>query len=909
MDESMRDLVEAALFDPLSLPPPAGRRGHMLFAYWLIKTLKPKVFVELGAHTGNSYFSFCQAVKEMGLKTQCYAVDSRVGDEHAELCDKSVCEDVSVFNREHYSEFSALLRMRLEDALLLFESGSIDLLHIDELHTCEAVRHEFEVWRPTLKQGALVLLHNTRVREHECGVWKLWEELKHIYPDHFEFSHSNGLGIFRVSTTSMGDLFQEQVTLLGGKNRLANYFACNRAGNSAKIELPDRDKKLADRDRQVVDRDLQNSLLSADLSVLESSLSWRMTAPFRNAGMLFASLRIAWANAFAYALRNGPFQTVLHAINLIRRHGLEALKPMAPLAFDHKRNNYAEWIDRFDTIDDSVRTKIKSKIAEMPVHPLISVVMPTYNSNPVWLREAIDSVLHQLYPHWELCIADDASTDSTTRPILEDYARRDGRIKVVYREQNGHISSASNSALAISRGAWIALLDHDDVLREHALYWVAQTIADNPESALIYSDEDMLDRNGNRHAPYFKPDWNLDLFYSHNLITHLGVYRKDLVDAIGGFRAGYEGAQDYDLALRIIAGITPSSIVHIPRILYHWRVHLDSTAHTEDAKPYAMRAGERALNDHIKQIRLKGRAEYLPDSASYRLHYDLPFPLPLVSIIIPVRNQYAVFRSCIKSILKTIYQHYEIIIVDNGSDDLRLLEYLRNLALKPNVRILRDDSPFNYSALNNRAVSVARGQYILLLNNDVEIINKDWLHEMVAVASQDGVGAVGAMLWYPNKTVQHGGVLLGLGVGGVAGHAYHGLGFQQRRIKGLATKRRSFSAVTGACLMVSKKIYVGVGGLEEENLSVAFNDIDFCLRVKKAGYRNVWTPYAELYHHESLSRGYEDTPEKQIRFEKEVNYMKQMWGSLLVNDPAYNPNLTLQHADFSLAWPPRVKIV
>jgi glycosyltransferase involved in cell wall biosynthesis len=528
--------------------------------------------------------------------------------------------------------------------------------------------------------------------------------------------------------------------------------------------------------------------------------------------------------------------------------------------------------------------------------------MPVYNSSTVWLSRAVASVRSQTYGNWELCIADDASCDATTRELIRQLASEEKRINFVFREKNGHISAASNTALDIASGGWILLLDHDDELAPEALYLLSEAIKRNPDCQLVYSDEDKIDDFGDRSAPYFKSDWNPELFYSHNMFSHLGAYRAELVRRVGGFRMGYEGSQDYDLALRCIERIKPSQIHHIPHVLYHWRIHADSTAHSSNAKPYAIVAGERALNDHFARLGIQAKAESV--GYGYRVRYALPAQLPLVSLVIPTRNGGKLLRQCVDSMLaKTTYSAYEIIIVDNGSDERATLRYLESLSADQRIRVLRDPQPFNYSALNNAAVKLARGDVIGLVNDDVEVINPDWLSEMVSHALRPEVGAVGARLWYSDDTLQHAGVVLG--IHGIAGHVHRYLPKGNVGYCGRAALIQAFSAVTGACLVVRKAVYDEVGGLDEA-LAVACNDVDFCLRVREAGYRNIWTPYAELYHHESASRGFDDTPEKQARSAKEVAFMRERWGDALLNDPYYSPNLTLDFEDFSLAWPPRL---
>ena len=659
---------------------------------------------------------------------------------------------------------------------------------------------------------------------------------------------------------------------------------------------------------------------------IRGSTSWRLTSPIRLVGRQLLRIKII-LTALSYALPicGGYRGLIKHTWRTYKNQGINGVKrrilflaspgARAPViqytqptqskdSPKPNHNDYDEWVRCYDTLTDQNREQIKSRINQLHKAPLISVVMPVYDPPLDMLEDAIRSVQGQLYPNWELCIADDTSTDKDICKLLQRYADNDSRIKVIFRRENGHISAASNSALELVSGEYIALLDHDDLLSEQALFWVADAIVSHPGAGLIYSDEDKIDQSGRRYDPYFKPGWNPDLFLSQNMICHLGVYRTDLVRQLGGFRKGYEGAQDYDLALRCTEQLAHHQIVHIPRVLYHWRSHPGSTAQAGSEKNYALLAGESALNDHFARAQIAAEAELL-NFGMYRARYFIPAPAPLVSLIIPTRNGLDLIKQCVDSIFaKTTYKNYEILVVDNNSDDPKTLAYFASLAGDNRIRFLRDERPFNYSALNNAAVQQVRGEYVGLLNNDVEVISPKWLEEMMGLAIQPGVGAVGARLWYPNDTLQHGGCITG--IGGVAGHSHKYLPRGQFGYFARAQLIQTLSAVTAACLVIKKSIYQAVGGLDETNLKVAFNDVDFCLRVREAGYRTVWTPYAELYHHESATRGIEDTPEKQLRFSDEVRYMKNRWGDALVNDPAYSPNLTLVHEDFSYAWPPRV---
>jgi len=609
----------------------------------------------------------------------------------------------------------------------------------------------------------------------------------------------------------------------------------------------------------------------------------------------------------AVRTEGGFFKSAKVCESVYQNEGSSGIKAMVGNILSRPEgNNYTDWIRRYDTLRKDNRTAIREQILRMNKQPLISIVMPTFNTKIEWLREAIDSVRGQLYENWELCIADDASTDDELREFLETVSKDDERIKVTFRLKNGHISKASNSALDLCTGDWVALLDHDDALAEHALYCVAEVINNNPDVQLIYSDEDKIRENGERWEPYFKCDWNRDLFYSQNMISHLGVYRKKIIAEIGGFRAGFEGSQDYDLALRYIEKIDEKAIYHIPRVLYHWRMHAESTARQTDAKPYALIAGEKALQEHLDRTGISAKVERL--IFGYRVHYKLPANPPLVSLIVPTRNAMHLLSTCIESILEiTTYKNFEIIIVDNGSDDPKIIQYFETLRQMDDIRIIRDDQPFNYSRINNLAVTEARGEIVGFINNDIEVISPEWLDELVSICLQPGVGAVGAKLLYPDDTLQHAGVVLG--IGGVGNHAFKHQPAAYNGYFSRATLISSYSALTAACLVISKEVFLQVGGFDAENLAVAFSDVDLCLRVIEAGHRNVWTPYSLLYHHESATRGEDDTKEKQVRFAAEVGYMKSRWGDLLNDDPAYSPNLTLAAEDFSLAWPPRLTAI
>lgn len=560
------------------------------------------------------------------------------------------------------------------------------------------------------------------------------------------------------------------------------------------------------------------------------------------------------------------------------------------------QRSYSEWLAHQPSMSEE---QLEMRFHQLDNTPLISILVPVYNPRIEWLKACLDSVIAQHYPHWQLCIADDASTDPEVARALADYVH-DRRIHVVTRQTNGHICAASNSALALVEGDFVCLLDHDDLLTADALLEMAEAAVANPQAKLFYSDEDKLDEFGQRVDPHFKPDWNPDLLLAQNYISHLGMYNTELVREVGGFREGFEGSQDHDLVLRVSARLTAEQIVHVPKVLYHWRAGEGSTAKSSGEKGYTAEAGLKAVADYLAVPHPDASVSHGSFANTYRVHWPLPSPMPLVSLLIPTRDRVEILKPCVEAILaRTSYRLFEVLILDNGSRCQTTLEYLRDVQARDSrVRVLKWDEPFNYSAINNFGARHAKGELIGLVNNDIEPINPEWLEEMVRQACRLEIGCVGAKLYYPNDTIQHAGVILG--IGGVAGHSHkylsrHAIGYFSR-----LHLAHNLSAVTAACLLVRKKVFDDVAGLNEQDLTVAFNDVDFCLKVREAGYRNLWTPYAELYHHESISRGAEDSPKKRERAAREAAYMRSVWGELLDNDPAYNPNLTLVHEDFSL---------
>jgi len=565
-----------------------------------------------------------------------------------------------------------------------------------------------------------------------------------------------------------------------------------------------------------------------------------------------------------------------------RQAGLQSYMPW------HDMREYALWIKQYDTLSQIDVAQMREH--KLQYRPVISIIIVCQEN-----LSFIESVRCQIYPNWELCIAYQG-----TKAVLQ-YADLDSRIKLVNVSEKHNLASALNSALAIAEGDFMALMGVDDQLPAHALYKMVEMLNKHLDTDLIYTDHDKLDAEGQRYDPYFKSDWNHDLFYSQNFIRHLAVYRRSIIDDIGGFRADYPGYEDYDLVLRLIERIQAERIRHIPHILYHEKISSNHCSWKKGTTNIACQA----LQAHFQRLNQSAVRVIEAVDGHTRVIYPLPVEPPLVSLIIPTRDKLKLLRGTVEGVLhQTDYQNIEIIIMDNGSKNAETLDYFQQIQEDKRVTVIRHAAPFNYSQLNNLGVSHAQGEIIALINNDLEIISSEWLTEMVSHALRPEIGAVGAKLYYGNDTIQHAGVIIGLG--GMAGHGFK---FLLKESSGYYWKpflTQNYSAVTAACLIMRRKLFEEVGGLNEKHLKVAFNDVDLCLRIRERGYRIIWTPYAELYHFESCSRGVDNTLKKYLRLRHELNYMKSRWGETLLKDPYYNPNLTNEYEDFSLAFPPRV---
>lgn len=556
--------------------------------------------------------------------------------------------------------------------------------------------------------------------------------------------------------------------------------------------------------------------------------------------------------------------------------------------------NYEDFLKKYGVKEEELARQ-RQEVFENG--PCFSIAVPLYQTKEKYLREMIESVQAQTYTNWELCLADGSGREHSLQPVVGEYIAKDKRIKYCLLDSNEGIAGNTNEALKMADGDFVVLTDHDDLLSPEALYQCAKAVQKEPQTDVIYSDEDKVDMSGKKFfEPHFKSDYNIDLLCTMNYICHLFVVRKDVMERAGLFESCYDGAQDHDFILRCTE--KAEHIVHIPKVLYHWRCHAQSTSENPESKLYAFENGCKAVKAHYDRIGIPAEVEQGPFYGMYRTHY-LWKEQPLVSILIPNKDHAADLKKCMDSIEeKSTYRNFEFIIVENNSTEEETFSYYKEIEKRDNVRVLYYKEDFNYSRINNFGAKEANGEYVLLLNNDTEMIEPDSIKEMLDVCMRPDVGIVGAKLIFEDNTIQHAGVIIGFG--GVAGHAFIG---QDRDDNGYFSRIISvqdLSAVTAACLMVRRSVFNEVEGLNEE-FKVAFNDIDFCLKVRKVGYLVVYNPYAQFYHYESKSRGLEDSADKVARFQQEIGLFGERWGELLENgDPYYNPNLTLDKADFSL---------
>lgn len=562
--------------------------------------------------------------------------------------------------------------------------------------------------------------------------------------------------------------------------------------------------------------------------------------------------------------------------------------------FEPEEVPYGPWYEAY--VPDEAALE-KQRHHHFEYSPLISVAVPAYRTPEKFLAQMIDSLLAQTYGNWELCIANGSPEDSAMKKVLEEYTKKDSRIRVSELTENKGIAGNTNAALEMAQGEFVGLLDHDDLLAPNALYEIVRALDEDRNLDAVYTDEDKVTTELDEHfQPHLKPDFNLDLLRSNNYICHFFVVRRSIVQKVGGFCQEFDGAQDHDFIFRCIE--TAEKVGHIPEILYHWRTHKASTADNPASKMYAFDAGKRAIEAHLKRTGTEGIVSHTPDLGFFRVKYPVQGQ-PLVSVIIPNKDEKETLKACIDSIReKTEYPNYEIIIVENNSTTDEIFQYYKELSQDPRIRLLRWKKEFNYSAINNYGVRHANGEYLLFLNNDVTVITPGWIKELLGVCQRPEVGVAGVKLIYPDNTIQHAGCVIGLG--GIAGHMFVDMPANRTGYLHKASILQDMSAVTAACMMMKRTAFEEAGGFTEK-LSVAFNDVDLCLKVRKNHKLIVYDPYVQLYHMESKTRGAEDNKEKVRRFQEEIEYMRCQWIDILKKgDPYYNKNLSLTKWNYSL---------
>jgi GT2 family glycosyltransferase len=654
-------------------------------------------------------------------------------------------------------------------------------------------------------------------------------------------------------------------------------------------EIHRKDLAIQEQAVEIQKQTLEIQALSGRLNLIEHSKVWRVAEFLRY---------------LVYTRMLGRFRLIQRGVSTIRKDGFWRFLSRTRDHFRRSRRtavegltekDYKKWVRKTKLTNKGIR-EIRKHIGQFQCKPKISIIMPVCDGEQLWLQRAIDSVLNQIYENWELCIVDDGSSKEYIKKTLERYSKKDGRIKIKYLGTNQGISGASNEALSLAAGDFIGLVDSDDQLAIDALYENVKLLNQFPEADMIYSDEDKLDLNGARCEPHFKPDWAPDTLMSLPYTGHFGVYRKSLIHQIGEFRKGYDGSRDSDLVLRISE--KTRNIFHIPKILYHLRKISGAISSGISSKSYSYDSASKALTDYLERNHIEGAVFEGHFIGSYRIRRAIK-DMPKVKIIVPFKDQAEILEKCVNSIIeKTTYGNFEIHLINNQSEKNETLQYLEGMKGDSICKLWNYNKPFNFSSIINYAVSKVDAEYLVLLNNDMEVISPDWISAMLEFAQRTDVGAVGALLYYPNDTIQHAGVIVGLG--GVADHSHRYFPRNALGYMGRPKSIQNLSAVTAACLMTKRKVFEEVGGFDE-NYSHAFNDVDYCLKIRERGYLIVYTPYAELYHYESLSRGFEDTPEKQARFKKEIEYFQSKWKDVLAKgDPYYSPNLTLERTDFSI---------
>ncbi len=809
-------------------------------SFILLDLLKPKNIAFVGLDTLAPAFTFCQHAKSLNLDYFCSIYIS--ADMVAKIPEQ-IANHIAL-----YSDYSNIIELNTN---VNISEKDIDLLFIGNvLNTTICNEYLPNLIKKCNEQALTLFWRNV---ENDPAEYDFFEKLKSQTNFTCHFQDNKSLAIYTCNTSQDSDIFKF-IESCNSPGTIVNYLD----SVGAQLEVNQNNQLLK---KQILHKEFEIEQAKVLLNKAEKNLLHRKK-PWKYLG---------------YKMKE-----ISSKLNSKNYWQIKRKKKNAKYKIKYQ---YA--IPDFNLLN--------SKIEKLSHLPKFSIITPTYNSNIEYLKKAISSVEKQIYKNWELIICDDGSTNKDTLAYLSTQNREN--IIIIFSSQNIGIAKASNLALEKSIGEYVVFLDHDDELSLDALAELAIEI-NTSQADFVYSDEDKLNKKNKHCDPNFKPDFSLEMLFSQNYICHLACIKKTLLNTVGSFREGFDGSQDHDLFIR--ATTAAKVVKHIPKVLYHWRIIPSSTASDPKAKLYAYEAGKKAIQNYFDIKNEKASVTLGDTYGTYRVNRAI-IDNPLVSIIIPFKDEPEILDRCLKSIYeKTKYKNFEILAISNNS----LKQDAKNIVLSykskyQNIKYLEYNIPFNYSAINNFAFTFAKGEHILLLNNDIEIISDDWLESLLQYSQLSHIGAVGAKLLYPDNTIQHAGIIIGLG--GIAGHAHRFSNSTDTGYLGRLSINQNFSAVTAACLMVKRSIYEEMKGLDDVNFKVAFNDVDFCLRILEAGYQNIYTPYCLAYHYESLSRGHENTPEKQSRFIVECNrFEKKHCNILKFGDSYYNPNLSLIFDDFSV---------